>query len=116
MKNLSIREIYYYEHYYLDFFESLRPEIKKKFNWVLQLISTVERVPEKYFKHLSGTTGIFEIRIDYGSNTYRVFCFFADNNTLILMNVFQKKTNKTPLKELSRAETIKKRYLNEKTK
>ncbi len=110
------RVIFYYEDYYLDFFESLRPEVQKKFNWVLQLISTVERVPEKYLKHLTGTSGIYEIRIDYGSDTYRIFCFFADNNAIILMNVFQKKSNKTPLKEISRAEKIKKRYLYEQTK
>ena len=48
------REIYYYKHYYLDFFETLKPEVQKKFNWTLQLLATLDRVPAKYFEHISG--------------------------------------------------------------
>lgn len=116
MNFLFKREIYYFEDHYLDFFENLMPEVKKKFNWVLQLISTVERVSEKYLKHLSGTSGLYEIRIDYGSNTYRIFCCFNTSNALILLNVFQKKSNKTPAKEIALAEKIRKRYYYEQNK
>lgn len=55
MSTHFIRHIYYYENYYLDFFEELKPEVKKKFNWTLQLIATVDRVPEKYFKHMTNS-------------------------------------------------------------
>jgi hypothetical protein len=68
MSERFIRNIFYYKNYYLDFFEKLKPEVKKKFNWTLLLISTIERVPEKYFKHLTGTTGIYEIRVEVGGN------------------------------------------------
>lgn len=114
MADIFRRNILYYEHYYLDFFESLRPEVQKKFNWTLQLIATVDRVPEKYFKHLTGTTGIFEVRVEYSSNVYRVFCFFDEGNLIILMNGFHKKTQKTPKGELELAERIKKQYFDEK--
>jgi len=47
-----IRDIYYFRDYYLDFFETLKPDVKRKFNWTLKLIATIDRVPAKYFKHI----------------------------------------------------------------
>jgi phage-related protein len=73
MEEDFIREIVYYENYYLEFFESLKPEVQKKFNWTLQLIATLERVPEKYFKYITNSNGIFELRVEYASDIYRVF-------------------------------------------
>jgi phage-related protein len=108
------RKIVYYENHYLDFFETLKPEIRIKFNWTLQLISTVDRVPEKYFKHLINSSGIYEIRVEYSSNIYRVFCFFDKGNLIVLANGFQKKTQKTPKGELELAEKLKKQYFDEK--
>jgi phage-related protein len=109
-----IRRIFYYKKYYLDFFETLKPEVKAKFNWTLGLISTIERVPEKYFKHLEGSDGIFEVRVEVGSDIYRVFSFFDKGQLIILVNGFQKKTQKTPRKEIEIAEKLKKQYFNEK--
>lgn len=108
-----IREIFYYENYYLDFFETLKPEVKKKFNWTLQLIATVERIPKKYFDYMTNTNGIFEIRVEVGSDIYRVFSFFDKGNLIILINGFQKKTQKTPKKEIELAEKLKKQYFDE---
>jgi phage-related protein len=108
------REVVYYERYYLDFFNELHPGLQKKFNWTLMLISKIERVPEKYLKHISGTAGLYEVRIEHESNTYRVFCFFDEGNLIILMNAFQKKTQKTPRREIKKAEQLKKKYYNEK--
>lgn len=110
------REIFYYKDYYLDFFGKLKPEVKKKFNWTLQLISTIDRVPEKYFKHLTGTTGLYEVRVEVGSDIYRVLCFFDKGQLIILVNGFQKKTQKTPSNEIELAEKLKKQYFNEKDK
>ena len=108
-----LREIFYYENHYLDFFETLKPEVKKKFNWTLQLIATVERIPEKYFKHMTNSSGIFEVRVEVGTNIYRVFSFFDKGNLIILVNGFQKKTQKTPKKEIELAEKLKKQYFDE---
>lgn len=109
-----IRDIFYYEDYYLSFFDRLRPEVRKKINWTLQLIATVERVPEKYFKHISGSSGLYEIRVEVRSDIYRIFCFFDEGQLIILVNGFQKKTQKTPKNEIALAEKIKKKYFNEK--
>ena len=104
------REIYYYKDYYMNFFEPLKPEVKKKFNWTLQLITLLEYVPEKYFKHLSNTSGLYEIRVEVGTDIYRVFDFFDKNKLLIIGNGFQKKSQKTPKSEIEKAERIKKQY------
>lgn len=114
MEEKIIRNIFYYKHYYLDFFEQLKPEVKRKFNWTLKLISTVDMVPVKYFSHMTGTAGIFEVRVEVGTDIYRVFSFFDEGQLIILVNGFQKKSQKTPKKEIELAEKLKKQYFNEK--
>lgn len=113
MSESFIREIFYYENYYLDFFETLKPEVQKKFNWTLQLIATVEKIPKKYFSHMTNTNGIFEVRVEVGSDIYRVFSFFDKGNLIILINGFQKKTQKAPKKEVELAEKLKNQYFDE---
>lgn len=114
MGNKFIRDIFYYKDYYLEFFDRLKPEVQKKFNWTLQLIATIDRVPEKYFKHITATTGLYEIRVEVGSDIYRVFCFFDKGQLIVLVNGFQKKTQKTPKTEIELAEKLKKEYFHEK--
>ena len=114
MKQKHFRNIFYYEDYYLDFFEKLKPDVQKKFNWTLQLIATIDRVPEKYFKHMTGSSGIFEVRVEVGSDIFRVFSFFDKGQLIILVNGFQKKAQKTPKGELELAEKLKKQYFDEK--
>lgn len=109
-----IRQIFYYKNYYPDFFETLKPEVKKKFNWTLQLIATTDRVPEKYFKYITHSSGIYEVRVEVGSNIFRAFSFFDKGQLIVLVNGFQKKSQKTPYKELELAEKLKKQYFNEK--
>ena len=87
-----IRDIIYYEDYYLDFFNAQKDDVKKKFNYTLQLISTQDRIPEKFFKHLTNSDGIFEVRVEVGSDIFRVFSFFDKGNLVVLVNGFQKKT------------------------
>jgi phage-related protein len=65
---------------------------------------------------MTGTTGIFEIRVEVGTDIYRVFSFFDKGQLIILMNGFQKKTQKTPKAEIELAERIKKQYFDEKSK
>ncbi|HET8828576.1 MAG TPA: type II toxin-antitoxin system RelE/ParE family toxin [Pelobium sp.] len=105
--------MFYYKNYYLDFFNSLKPEVKKKLNWTLQLLATIDRVPEKYFKHMTGSSGIFEIRVEVGSDIFRIFSFFDKGKLIILLNGFQKKSQKTPKNELELAEKLKKQYFDE---
>ena len=111
-----IREIYYFKNYYLDFFNSLDEDVKLKFNWTLQLIATVNRVPRKFLDHITNTSGLYEVRVEVASNIYRAFCCFDKGNLVVLMNGFQKKTQKTPKNEIELAERIKKEYFDEKGK
>ena len=115
MNEKFIRDIYYYKSFYLDFFETLKPDVKRKFNWTLKLIATLDRVPAKYFNHMENTTGLFEIRVEVGSDIYRVFSFFDKGRLIILLNGFQKKSQKTPKGEIELAEKLKKQYFDEKT-
>ncbi len=116
MKDKEFRKIFYYKNYYLDFFGTLKEDVKKKFNWTLKLIATLERVPVKYFKHIKNSSGLYEIRVESGGNIFRVFCFFDKGKIIILINGFQKKSQKTPKKEIEMAEKLKKQYFDEKGK
>ena len=115
MDEIFIRNIYYYKSFYLDFFATLTSDVKRKFNWTLKLIATIDRVPVKYFKHMVGTTGLFEVRVEMGSDIYRVFSFFDEGRLIILLNGFQKKSQKTPKNEIELAEKLKKQYFDEKS-
>jgi phage-related protein len=116
MSDRHLRQIFYFEAYYLDFFNALNPVVQKKFNWTLQLIATIDRIPEKYFKHITNSSGIFEIRVEVGTDIYRVFSFFDKGNLIILINGFQKKSRKTPKNEIELVEKLKKQYYDEKGK
>jgi phage-related protein len=67
-------------------------------------------IPEKFFKHIEGTNGLFEIRIKVGSDIFRIFCFFDEGKLVILLNGFQKKSDKTPKNEIEKAERLKQKY------
>lgn len=77
------------------------------------MLSIIERIPTKFFKSIEGVKGLFEIRIEYEGNIYRIFCCFDRGNLVILFNGFQKKSQKTPTKELVKAEKIMEEYFNE---
>lgn len=109
-----IRNIVYYKHFYLDFFNNQTDAVKLKFNWTLGIIATLERVPDKFFKHID--EGIYEVRVEVGSNIFRVFSFFDEGQLIVLTNGFQKKTQKIPKNEIVLAKKIKKEYFDEKAK
>ena len=111
MAQQFIREVVYYKDYYLDFFNAQKEDVKKKLNWTLQLIATQQRIPEKFFKHIAGSDGIFEVRVEVGSDIFRVFSFFDKGKMVVLVNGFQKKTQKTPKSEIKMAEKLKAAYV-----
>ena len=71
-------------------------------------------MPEDYLKHMEGTDGLYEIRVQQGSDIFRIFCFFDKGQLIVLANGFQKKTQKTPKSEIEKALKIKKEYETEK--
>ena len=107
------RQVIAYKNYFLDFYEELPDNVQAKIEWTLNLIRVTRQVPEKYFKHLEGTKGLYEIRVVVGSNIYRIFSFFDKGNLVVLGNAFQKKTQKTPKQELEKALKIMEEYQNE---
>ncbi len=109
----KIREIIFYKNYFDDFFETLTEKVKDKIDEVLFMTTILVRVPSKFLRSISGIKGLFEIRIEYESNIYRIFCCFDKGNLVVLFNGFQKKTQKTPTKELTKAENIMKEYFNQ---
>lgn len=109
----AIREIVFYKHHFEYFFGLLSKKVKAKIDEVLFMITIIERVPAKFFKSIEGVKGLFEIRIEYESNMYRIFCCFDKENLIVLFNGFQKKSQKTPAKEVAKAEKIMREYFNE---
>ena len=101
-----IREVIFYKDYFDDFFETLTEKVRAKIDEVLFMITILERVPTKFFKSIEGIKGLFEVRVEYEGNIYRIFCCFDKGNLVVLFNGFQKKTQKTPNKELDKAEKI----------
>lgn len=110
----KVRSVYFYRHYFEEFFERQNKKVQKKILWTLKLIEEVQMVPEIYLKHISGTDGLYEIRVQQGSDIFRIFCFFDEGKLVVAINGFQKKAQKTPYLELMLAITIKKEYYEEK--
>lgn len=111
---MNERQVIAYKNYFLDFYKSLSDPVQRKIEWTLNLIRVTQQVPEKYFKHIEGTKGLYEIRVEVGSNIYRIFSFFDRGNLVILGNGFQKKSQKTPKQEIEKAIKIMEEYQNEK--
>ena len=97
-----------------EFYSKQRPNVKAKIVRTILLIEKLKIVPIKFLKHLTGTKGLYEIRIKSGTDIFRIFCFFYGTELLILVNGFQKKTQKTPRNEINKALQIKYNYENEK--
>ncbi len=95
-----------------EFLDSLSGKQAKKIAWILQLIEELDNIPAQYFKKLVGTDNIWEVRVQVSGNIFRLLGFIDGNNLIILNHGFQKKTKKTPLKEIKTAEKRKKDYLS----
>ena len=109
----KIRTVTFYKDYFAEFFVKQREKVQDKITWTLELIEHLEKIPETYLKHLENTDGLYEIRVKQGSDIFRIFCFFDKGKLIVLANGFQKKTQKTPKKEIDKALKIKQEYENE---
>jgi phage-related protein len=108
------REIRFYEKYFIDFYLSLDKNIQEKIEYVFKVIRTVDMIPQKFLKHIESTDGLYEIRVKFGSDIYRIFCCFDEGRIVVLFNGFQKKSQKTPKKEISKALKLKQEYFDKK--
>ncbi|MCE9540463.1 MAG: type II toxin-antitoxin system RelE/ParE family toxin [Bacteroidetes bacterium] len=110
------RQIIFHEHYFQDFYLEQTEKVREKIGYVFKVVKTVDKIPSKFLEHLTGTDGLYEIRVEVGSDIFRIFCCFDKGNIVVLFNAFQKKSQKTPKQEIALAEKLKKEYFNLKNK
>lgn len=110
------RQIIYFKDYFFDFFEQQTEKVKEKIDYVLFVVTVAARIPQNFFQHLEGTNGLYEIRVEFQGNIYRIFCCFDEGQVVVLFNGFQKKSQKTPSGELEKAMKIRNEYFDEKLK
>jgi phage-related protein len=108
------RKLIFFRDYFNDFFNSLSLKVQDKIDQALFMVTVAIRIPSKFFEHVTGTDGLFEIRIEFESNIYRIFCCFDEGNLVVLFNGFQKKSQKTPRIEIDKALKIKEEYFKSK--
>ena len=114
MRMEKIRTIKLFKTYYKDFYVSQAQKVRDKINFVLKMVETQQIIPKKFFRFIEGSDGIYEIRVEIESNIYRIFCCLDGGAVVVLFHGFQKKTQKTPKKEIKRAEVIKNEYFKSK--
>lgn len=97
-----------------EFLDSLSMSVFQKVIWTFELLKSQPRISTDYLKKMKSTDDIWEVRIKKGSNAYRIFCFFDNDELVVLTNGIIKKTQKTPKQDIKRAERYKKDYFERK--
>ena len=98
------RKIRAYKNYFIDFISSLSEVEARKVFYVLDMLKMQERLSTKFVKHIED--GIYELRAEHSGNIFRVFFIFDEGNIVLLFNGFQKKSQKTPRKEMEQAKKL----------
>ncbi|MBQ6938688.1 MAG: type II toxin-antitoxin system RelE/ParE family toxin [Muribaculaceae bacterium] len=111
---MAHREIIFYKHYINEFYVAQSEKVRRKIAQTLVWLQTLDRLPITILKSIEGKKGLFEIRIELGGDIFRVFCCFDEGSLVILFNGFQKKTQKTPSREIEKAERLMKEYFKSK--
>ncbi len=102
------RSIIAYKHYFNEFMAALDDGTRDKVLYILTLLRTQDRMPVKFIKIVKD--GLYELRIEYNKNIYRLFFVFDGNKIVVLFNGFQKKTQKTPKSEIEKALKLREEY------
>ena len=111
---MVIREVIAYKDNFINFYKAQDSKIQEKIEYVLDLVRFERQVPKKFYKLLENTDGIWEVRVITTFKSIRILCFQDEGNLVVLTNCFLKKTQKTPKKEIKKAEKLKNEYLTEK--
>jgi phage-related protein len=107
-----VREIIAYKDYYSDFMSQLSEKERLKIRRALLLFSDTERIPSHFIKYIEDE--IYEFRVNYGNNEFRIFFIYDGDKLVILFNAFKKKTQKTPQNEILKAKRLKREYYHDK--
>lgn len=110
----EIRELIFYGSYFHDFSDKKAEKVKEKIDYMLFVVTHVDRVPEKFLKYIEGQKGLYEIRVEAGNNIFRIFCCFDKGKIIVLFNGFKKKTQKTPKAEVDFAIKLMNEYFDNK--
>ena len=111
---MTKREIRFFKHYFNEFYVAQSEKVRRKIAQTLVWLQTLDRLPTSIFKSIEGKKGLFEIRVEFGGDIFRVFCCFDEGSLVILFNGFQKKTQKMPSGEIDKAERLMKEYFESK--
>ena len=106
------RKIITYGGYFERFIVTLTDKELRKLDYIISLLETEERMPVKFIRFIRD--GLYELRMEYNSNIYRIFFIFDEGQIVVLFNGFQKKTPKTPTGEIEKAFRIKEAYYADK--
>ena len=113
---MAKREILFYKHYFKEFYIGQDDKVRRKIAQVLVWIRSIDRLPVSILRSIEGKKGLYEIKIELSGNIFRIFCCFDKGELVILFNAFQKKTQKTPIKEIEMADKLMKEYFENKQK
>ena len=107
-----MKKIIAYKEYYLEFMSTLSKQERLKIQRALLLFETEDKIPHHYIKFIRD--GIYEFRVNYGNNEYRIFFIYDGDTLVVLFNCFRKKTQKTPNSEIKKAIKLKNEYYEQK--
>jgi len=113
---ISQRKIIFHGDHFIDFYLEQKEKVQEKIEYVFKILKILQKVPKKILDHVKGTDGLYEIRVEFEGNIYRIFCCFDIGNLEVLFNGFQKKSQKTPKKEIDLALKLKDEYFRSKMK
>ena len=111
---MAKREIRFFKHYFNEFYVAQSDKVRRKIAQTLVWLQTLDRLPSSILKSIEGKKGLFEIRVEFGGDIFRIFCCFDEGSLVILFNGFQKKTQKTPPNEIEKADKLMKEYFENK--
>ena len=111
---MAKREIRFFKHYFNEFYVAQSEKVRRKIAQTLVWLQTLDRLPSSILKSIEGKKGLFEIRVEFGGDIFRIFCCFDEGSLVILFNGFQKKTQKTPSNEIEKADKLMKEYFENK--
>ncbi|MDL2299672.1 type II toxin-antitoxin system RelE/ParE family toxin [Bacteroides sp. OttesenSCG-928-E20] len=107
-----MRKIIAYKGYYYDFISKLSETERKKIQRALLLFETEDKIPYHYIKFIRDE--VYEFRVNYGNNEFRIFFVYDGDTIVVLFNCFKKKTQKTPKLEIDKAVKLKNEYYEQK--
>ena len=103
-----MKKIVTYKHYFWDFIGTLSKEECRKIQRALDLLKVEDKIPRHFIKFIRD--GVYELRVNYGNNEFRIFFIYDGDTVVVLFNAFRKKTQKTPDNEIRKAIRLKEEY------